>query len=370
MNQGVHKLEENKFTCKNCGGELTFNPGSQSLKCPYCGTENENPDTIPEVHEELDFKEALAKFKNAEDTVAVQIEQCPACGAEVTLEANATTAKCDFCGTSIVAGGKSHKVMKPQYLLPFKITKDEAKKTFRQWILKRKFAPNDLKKQARMAEPLKGIYYPHWTFDADTRSKYSGKRGVHYTRTVEKTDSEGKKYTDTVTETRWTSVSGKVSRFFDDVLVAASRTLKKKLTGKLDEWNLKEMVSFSEKYLKGFKAESYSIDLEEGFSFAKEIMNEEIRSDIRHDIGGDEQEIKRVDTEYSDIKFKYILLPIWVVVYKFKDKYFQVLINGSNGEIEGERPFSVAKILLLVFGLLLLGGAGYLVYYLIHNGLI
>ena len=363
-------MEDVQMKCKNCGGDLTFNPGTQSLKCPYCGTVNENPDSIPEVHEELDFNEALEKFRSAKDTVEVQIEKCPACGAEITLEPNVTAAKCDFCGTSIVAGGKSHKVMKPQYLLPFKITKEEAKKTFRQWILKRKFAPNDLKKHARMTEPLKGIYYPHWTFDADTRSKYSGRRGIHYTRTVERTDSEGKKYTDTVTETRWTSVTGAVSRFFDDVLVAASRTLKKKLTRKLDEWNLKEMVAYSERYLKGFKAESYSIDLEEGFDLAKEIMNETIRSDIRRDIGGDEQQISRVDTEYSDIKFKYILLPIWVVMYKFKDKYYQVLINGSNGEIEGERPFSIAKILLLVFGILLIGGAGYLVYYLVHNGII
>ncbi len=363
-------MKNDQLKCKNCGGDLAFNPGTQSLKCPFCGTVNENPDTIPEVHEELDFNGSLAKFRDEEDTVDVQIEKCPACGAEVTLEANATTAECDFCGTSIVAGGKSHKVMKPQYLLPFRIARDEAKKTFRQWIVKRKFAPNDLKKQARLSEPLKGIYYPHWTFDADTKSKYSGRRGTHYTRTVEKTDSEGKKYTDTVTETKWTSVTGAVSRFFDDVLVAASRTLKKKLTRKLNEWNLKEMVGYSERYLKGFKAESYSIDLEEGFGLAKEIMNEEIRSDIRRDIGGDEQEIKRVDTEYLDITFKYILLPIWVVVYKFKDTYYQVLINGSNGEIEGERPFSIIKIVLLVLGILVAGGIGYLMYYLVHNGII
>ncbi len=361
-------MEDKHLKCRNCGGDLEFNPGTQSLKCPFCGTVNENPDTIPEVHEELDFHGALEKFRNSEDTVEVQIEKCPACGAEVTLEANATTAKCDFCGTSIVAGGKSHKAMKPQYLLPFKVSGDDAKKTFRQWIMKRKFAPNDLKKHARMTEPLKGIYYPFWTFDADTRSRYSGERGIHYTRQVERTDSEGKRYTDTVTETRWTSVRGTVKRFFDDVLIAASRTLKNKLTGRLDEWNLKEMVRYDEKYLKGFKAESYSVDLEEGFNLAKEVMNEQIRSDIRRDIGGDEQRIRSIDTDYSDITFKYILLPIWVVMYKFKDKYYQVLVNGSTGEIEGERPFSIAKIAALVAAVLAAGGIAYLIYYLVQNG--
>lgn len=363
-------MEDKKFTCKNCGGDLKFNPGTQSLKCPFCGTENENPDTIPEIHEELDFQQALEKFRSSEDTVNVQIEKCSACGAEVTLEANATTAKCDFCGTDIVAGGKSHKAMKPQYLLPFKIQKDQAKKTFREWIIKRKFAPSDLKKQARLSEPLKGIYYPFWTFDSDTRSSYSGERGTHYTRQVERTNSEGKRVTESVTETRWTHVKGTVKRFFDDILIAASHTLKRKLTRKLDDWNLKEMVNYSERYLKGFKAESYSVDLKEGFELAKEIMNETIRSDIRHDIGGDEQRINRVDTEFLSITFKYILLPIWVVVYKFKDKYFQVLINGSTGEIEGERPFSIIKIVGLILGILALGGIVYLIYYLVHNGII
>ncbi len=358
------------MVCKNCGGDLVFNPGTQSLKCPYCGTVNENPDTVPEIHEELDFREALNKFRNAEDTVNIQMVKCPACGAEVTLEENATTAQCDFCGNNIVAGGKSHKVMKPQYLLPFKISKDSAGKIFREWIVKRKFAPGGLKKYARMSEPLKGIYYPFWTYDADTRSSYTGERGIHYQRQVERTDSEGKRITETVMETRWSGVSGSVKRFFDDILVPASRTVKEKLTRKLNEWNLKDMVVYDERYIKGFKAESYSIDLEQGFNRAKEHMEGVIRSDIRRDIGGDEQRIHKVNTAYSNITFKYILLPVWTVVYRFKDTYFQVLVNGSTGEIEGDRPYSIWKIIALILAIFAAGALGYLVYYLLHNGII
>ena len=130
------------------------------------------------------------------------------------------------------------------------------------------------------------------------------------------------------------------------------------------------MVSYDDKYLKGFKAESYSIELEEGFAVAKEEINSVIRSEIRRDIGGDEQKINRVDTVYNAITFKYILLPIWVVVYKFKNKYYQVLINASTGEISGERPFSAAKIIGLILAILAVGGIGYLIYYLVSNGTI
>ncbi len=356
------------FKCNNCGGELKFSPGTQSLKCPYCGTENENPDSVPEVHEELDFEAAKAAFKNNVDTVEVQVEKCSACGAEVTLEPNITTAKCDFCGTSMVVSGKSHKAMKPQYLLPFGITKDEGKKSFRDWIAKRKFAPNALKRQARLSEPVHGIYYPHWTFDTQTDTSYTGERGTHYTEQVSRTDGDGKSVTETVTKTRWANTRGNVSRFFDDVLVAASSTLKKKLTAKLNNWEFSKMISYNDKYLKGFKAESYSVELEEGFDEAKVEINSTIRSDIRHDIGGDEQKIHRVDTAYKAITFKYILLPIWVVVYKFKNKYYQVLINGHTGEIAGERPFSAAKIIGLILAILAVGGIGYLIYYLVSNG--
>ena len=363
-------MSEIDYKCKNCGGDLSFSPGTQALKCPYCGTENENPDTAPEVHEELDFESAKAAFNNSENTIEVQIEKCGACGAEVTLEPNITTAKCDFCGTSMVVSGKSHKAMKSQYLLPFSITKDMGKKSFRDWISKRKFAPNALKRQARLSEPVHGIYYPHWTFDTQTESKYTGERGTHYTQQVSRTDSEGKTVTETVTKTRWSRVSGGISRFFDDVLVAASTTLKKKLTSKLDDWEFSKMVSYDDKYLKGFKAESYSIELEEGFEEAKGEINSQIRSDIRRDIGGDEQKIHRVDTAYNAITFKYILLPIWVVVYKFKSKYYQVLINASTGEIAGERPFSAAKIIGLILAILAICGIGYLIYFLVSNGTI
>lgn len=359
---------ENK--CNNCGGELKFSPGTQSLKCPFCGTENENPDVVPETHEELDFRDALQAFHNNENTVEVQIEKCSACGAEVTLEPNITTAKCNFCGTGMVVSGKSHTVMKPQYLLPFSITKDMGKKSFRNWIAKRKFAPNALKRQARLSEPVHGIYYPYWTFDSQTETTYTGERGIHYTETVRRTDSEGRGTTETVTRTRWTNARGRVSRFFDDVLVAASTTLKKKLTTKLNDWSFSKMVSYDDKYLQGFKAESYSINLEDGFEEAKAEINSEIRNNIRRDIGGDEQRIHRVDTAYNAITFKYILLPIWVVVYKFKNKYYQVLINAGTGEIAGERPFSAAKIIGLILAILAAGGIGYLIYYLVSNGTI
>lgn len=350
-------MEQKTFRCENCGGVLEYNPGVSSLKCPYCGTVNEGlGEKPPEQYEELDFNEARRLFDEAENTEEVQIVKCEACAAEVTLEANVTTAACDFCGTHIVASGKGTKVMLPQYILPFSLERSSANKLFKGWIRKGLFAPTSLKKLARVSEPLKGIYYPFWTFDTQTESDYRGERGVE--RTV-----EGKNGSETRVD--WSPKSGHISKFFDDVLVPASRSLPEKLTKRLDQWDMNKMLSYNETYMSGFKAEAYSVDLEEGFSEAKEVMESRIRGLVKRDIGGDRQRIHRLDTAYSGITFKYIILPVWTLTYKFKQKYYQVLVNGQTGEIEGRKPVSpwkVALAVLIAIGLIV--GFGYLKQYL------
>jgi hypothetical protein len=103
-----------------------------------------------------------------------------------------------------------------------------------------------------------------------------------------------------VTETRWTRVRGFVRRNFDDVLILASKHLPKKLAGKLFTWQLGQLVPYQDAYLAGFRAEAYQVDLEEGFAEAKEIMANQIRSDVMADIGGNVQRIHSVDTSYGE----------------------------------------------------------------------
>jgi DNA-directed RNA polymerase subunit RPC12/RpoP len=120
-------MEHTTFNCKNCGGGLTFAPGTTSLECPYCGTMNEisGGQAPPTEYEELDLSRAEEIFSESKNLQAVQIIKCPACQAEVTLEGSATTAECDYCGTALVATGTASNVMKPQYLLPFVLKKGE-----------------------------------------------------------------------------------------------------------------------------------------------------------------------------------------------------------------------------------------------------
>jgi predicted RNA-binding Zn-ribbon protein involved in translation (DUF1610 family) len=345
----VSDAEITVFECSNCGGNLEFKPGIRSLECPFCGTTNELPgDSAPEIYEELDYERALADLEGATDTVEVRQVSCSGCGAEVTLEPSATTAECVYCGTQVVSEGDSRRALQPQYILPFSVEKPRATKLFRKWIASRRFAPNALKKYTRVSEPLKGVYYPFWTFDTDTRSDYRGQRGIYYTETIRTTNSQGKSVTRSVTKTRWYPASGTVSRSFDEVLVSASRSMEQDLVEKAQDFPLREAVEYDSRFLSGFHGESYTVELKEGFGDAKEVMDRQIRSDVRRDIGGDTQRITSLHTRYRNVTFKYLVLPLYVLKYRFKDKFFPVVINGVTGTIAGKRPFSWLKIALAV----------------------
>ena len=348
------------FPCSGCGGDLIFSPGAAKMECPYCGAKVDCPAPTGQVFEH-DFESQLSSLESGAATTTVTEVNCEACAATNQLEANATSGECAFCGTPFVQQPQSASVIQPQAVLPFSITRDEGIKLFREWIGSLWFAPNKLKQFARDIEKLKGLYLPHWTYDSDTTTDYMGERGEHYYETEHYTDSEGNSRTRQVRRTHWYHASGRVWLKFDDILVPASDTLPRKYVDELEPWDLQALTPYADSYLSGFQSESYTTDLRGGFNIAKDKMAPDIDEKIRWDIGGDEQRIYSKNTYYSDITFKYILLPVWISAYRFKETTYRFLINARTGEVQGERPYSWVKITLLV--LFILAVIGTIVYF-------
>jgi len=119
----------------------------------------------------------------------------------------------------------------------------------------------------------------------------------------------------------------------------------------LEPWDLNELTAYEPAYLSGYKAQRYQVDLAEGFELAKRAAAPVIESDVRSDIGGDEQRITQVATNYSAVTFKHLLLPVYVGAYRFREKVYQVVLNGRTGEVQGERPYSFWKIFLFVLAI-------------------
>ncbi len=336
-------VDNKQYPCTKCGAFLVFAPGSHSLTCPYCGEKNEIELEKIEVIEE-DF-ESIAHSVETNTSLTEEVLQvkCATCGAISALPPNTMSSDCAFCGTALVVSqSTTNRVIKPKYILPFQIAKNRCNELFKGWIKGRFWAPNSVKVKAEQGK-IQGLYIPYWTYDCNTSTSYSGERGDHYTVSVQR---DGKTVSET--RTRWTHRSGNVNRFFDDILICASNSLPEKLKNKLDEWNFEELMPYDEQYLSGFTTEIYQIGLNDGFMMAKEIMEEKIITDIKEDIGGNEQRIHNKEIEHSNIKFKHLLLPIWLTSYKYNNKTYSILINGQTGEIEGNYPVSVWKVLIAI----------------------
>lgn len=346
--------QQHQFPCKQCGANLQYAPGTRTLACPYCGTANEIPEKH-EIVEELDYQAWLAKLadeRSTEETLAVQ---CRTCGAQTTLPPNEVADLCPFCGSAIVTEAASRKIIKPQGLLPFHVNRNQAMTLFRVWLNGLWFAPGALRRSADTTG-VKGIYVPAWTYDCDTQSDYTGQRGDDYWETETYTTVEnGKTVTRTrqVLKTRWHYVSGTVANRFDDILVLATTSLPRKYADALEPWDLQNVAAYSDEYLSGFVAESYRIDLPQGFEMAKQEMEGPIADTIRQDIGGDHQTIDSVSTRYFNITFKHILLPVWLSAYRYHEKTYRFMVNARTGEVQGERPYSPLKITLLVMATLI-----------------
>ena len=339
--------EERELSCSQCGADVRYAPGTQSLRCPYCATENVIPVLVDAVGER-DFRAFLAEGAKAKSELRVATAKCGSCGAESTLAPNVTHDHCPFCGVAVEAGQEEQILVEPQALLPFKVPAEDARQSFTRWLAGLWFAPNALKRMRHTANRLQGVFLPHWTYDTDCSTRYVGMRGIHYwvTEHYTTTDANGEtvRRSRQVRKTRWYPASGEVHNRFDDLLVPASTSLPDKYVRALEPWGLNDLVATDRAYMAGFRTERYSVDLETGFTDAERQMAGPIDQTIRTDIGGDEQQIHDRRTTYHGITFKHILLPVWISAYRYRDKVYRFLVNARTGEVQGERPWSAWKI--------------------------
>lgn len=355
------------YPCPACGADLLFDPEGGQLLCPYCGHKQPIPKSGEQV-EEQSFEQHL--YLRPEQTVKLAANalevQCQSCGATSIFTPPEVAGRCEFCGVQIVAQPKSaDPILTPGGVLPFCITQRKASDELKSWLSTRWFAPNGLKHFAQ-PDAIHGVYLPFWMYDTETVTQYTGQRGEHYweTEVYYERDSQGREVRRTrqVRHTRWYSASGTVAARFDDVLIAATASLPSKYLAALEPWDLDDLRAYDPAFLSGFKAQRYQVDLSDGFERAKDVVRPVIESNVRNDIGGDEQRIDSLTTEYSQVTFKHLLLPVYAGAYRYNGKLFQILVNGRTGEIQGDRPYSFWKIALLVLSVLILIGIIVLVF--------
>ncbi|MBI3961662.1 MAG: zinc ribbon domain-containing protein [Deinococcus sp.] len=331
---------------------MTFNASTNAMRCDYCGHTVQLTEQEQNQITEYDLEAALAREPVAEGWgTERRAIKCQNCGAVTTFEPGQVAAKCQFCDSSHVVEEKNRRgVIRPESLLPFSVDKNTALQRFSAWLGRGWFRPGNLKHLASL-DQLHGIYLPFWTFDADTSSRWRAQAGYHYYTAERYTTTEnGRPVTKTrqVQHTRWVWTAGSHAAFYDDQLVFASGGVNRNQARAIEPFDLKKLVPYRPEYLAGWTAEEYQVDLRQGWNTGKEQIQAKIRAECSRMVPGDTQRFLSVNTTFRKVTFKHVLLPVWVAAYRYGAKLYQCLINGQTGEVQGQAPVSLPKVLLAV----------------------
>ena len=331
---GKEERNTEQDKCPACGANMSFDPGTQTLYCEHCGThiEIERDKNIEEIAIEKAFDEG--EKWNDETTVV----RCENCGATVVMEAGTVAKSCPFCGASHVVETDEIPGIKPNVVIPFKFTEDDAVKTCTSWAKKKLFAPTKFKKRLN-TENVSGLYFPCFTFDSNTFSAYQGRLGKYYTVTV----GTGKNRR-TVTKVRYFYVKGDWQRLFDDVTIAVSERINQKLMNKFMPFDYTSACVYDSKFLSGFMANHYEKDIHTSWKEAKDGMDAVIRQEIIRSYNADVVDYLNISTTHQNVTYKYVLLPVYVGNYRFKKKLYNFYMNGSTGKVVGKYPLSAIKV--------------------------
>lgn len=344
----VDTKEETDKKCPQCGGVLDFDPATGNLKCPYCDYEEaiKVQEETPKKAKELDLYEA-EHTANRDWGVETKTVLCKACGAESIYDALQTSAVCPFCGSNQVMDANDQDTIAPGGVVPFQISDKQASELFKKWIGKKWFCPK-LAKESAKPKSFKGIYLPYWTFDSNTFSSYHGEYGIDKTTTNSKGESR--------TTTSWYRTSGNYHEFIDDELVLASKNHDMNMLRRIEPFDTENNKSYKPEYIAGFVAERYSLGLKDawgkGMASIKRKLEKHISTEIKNEHRADRVRNLNINTDFQDVTYKYLLLPIWISNFKYNDKVYQFMVNGQTGKVAGKTPLSIPKIIITVVAIL------------------
>lgn len=330
--------------CPSCGGVMDFNPKTRGMSCPYCGYAESITLTPQEAQSarELAF-EAAEHTGNCDWGMQKKRVICKSCGAESIYDALQIADECPYCGSNQVMEEKDEGTLAPSGVCPFRVDAKQAGQNFHSWIRRKWFCPRVAKQKAK-PDAFHGVYLPYWTFDADTFSRYTGRYGIDR----EEEDSKGEKRT----VTDWHGTSGTYRRFIDDELVLATEKQDIDMLRRIEPFDTTGNVAYKPEYMAGFASERYSIGLKAGWEKAKEYIGYRLHSDIEKKISdehhADHAEVSTVETTYSNIAYKYLLLPVWVSSFRYNGKVYQFMVNGQNGKVGGKTPVSALRVTIAV----------------------
>ena len=331
-------MEIKEYKCPNCAGAVKFDSSTQAMKCPYCEEQFEIADLI-------DYQKELAApnkdrfgWNKGEwedlDLGDLASGSCPSCGAELLGDANTLAMVCPCCGNSQIVEKRIREMLKPDYLIPFKLEKKAAVEALKNFYQGKKLLPNFFKEENRV-NSIQGVYFPFWLFDAKARARMRFRAA----RMSAWSDSNY-----SYTKTDYYSIVRDGSMGFERVPVDGSEKMDDNYMDAIEPFDYGQLKNFNSAFLSGYLAEKYDVDVEK----SKERAGARIKSTIEKEFARSVSGYNSVITESSVVdveggKVSYCLFPVWILNTKYKKENYMFLMNGQSGRLVGKLPSDPGK---------------------------
>lgn len=325
-----------QFKCPACGGAIKFDTVTQKMKCPYCDSEFDieaikemDTEKLQEQNEQLQWKASAGTSWQEGETDNMRVYTCQSCGGQIIADENLGAASCPYCGSQVVMTGQFSGALKPDYVIPFKLDKKQAKNNFEKFVKKYKYVPKLFKNQKHVDE-IKGVYVPFWLFDGDADADIS------YDAVKVRCWTSGNcEYT----ETSHYNVHRAGNVKFSNIPVDGSLKLADDLMESIEPFDFGEAVDFNTAYLAGFLADKYDVDEKASV----ERANERIRHSAEEALEGTVKGYNNTTVRNSSIRLnsgraKYALYPVWLLSATYKGKAYTFAMNGQTGKFAGNLP--------------------------------
>lgn len=345
-----------EYKCPCCGGAIAFDSALQKLKCPYCDTEFDvemlkEVDNIlnSEKSDDLSWEaDAGAQWQEGE-AENLRIYTCNSCGGEIVGDSTTAATACPYCGNPVVMMGQLKGDLKPDLVIPFKLSKDDAKNGLTAYISKKRLLPKVFKDKNHIDE-IKGIYVPFWLFDTNVNAE------LRYKATKTRSWSTSNFH---YTETSYFLIHRGGRMSFEHIPVDGSKRMADDLMESIEPFDFSQAVDFRTAYLAGYFADRYDVTAEESKQRANARVKKTVEAEFAKTIHG----YSSVTPENGSIalnggKAKYALYPVWILNTTWNGKKYTFAMNGQTGKFVGDLPVDTAACFKWFFGLTAGIGAG------------
>lgn len=345
--------EVTNYQCPACTGPLHFDGSIGKLKCDYCDSEY----TVEEIEKLYNSKNEAAEAVTAdkESKVEAQAAQippggwdeselnsdwgsdasklnaynCTTCGAELICETSTAATICPYCGNPTIIPGKFSKALKPDYVIPFKITRKQAEAALRKYYGGKKLLPSVFSKENHIQE-VQGMYVPFWLYDGKVIADMRYNAQLVNTRRTSREE---------ITETQYYQLLRKGSVDFEKIPVDGSKRMDDALMDSIEPFDYSELKPFSLSYLPGYLADRYDMSAQECTARADERASNTAQQAMDNTTNG----YGAVMLTHKNLRLKrgkvqYALLPVWILNTKWNGEQYTFAMNGQTGKIVGDLP--------------------------------